>query len=216
MVTRVHAALVALVLAAGLARVATYEPPLPPAPVAFDLWGRLVVTRSARMTFTYGPDPSVVETATGSIDVAAQRSSARVDVTGLGPGSYDEVVDRAAVYLRPQGGRWYRYLVTTGAPSRAFGLLALLTKAGPLRHAGRALVRGVPATRYRAADVAEFAVYVDRDGLPRRLEHRAGPPGHPIARLDLHDFLDGGAITVPPRFTAVAGRDEALRAAGLS
>lgn len=204
MVVRAQAFLVGLLLVAGLGRVLTYVEP-PPVPSAEQLWTALLGARSMRMQVLYvAPDGAVSELGVGVIDLAAQRSSARVEVVFVG--RYDEVVDRTAVYVRPKPGRWYRYLVTGTTPARGYELADLLRTAGPLVRDGTGVVRGVTVHRYRAGTLR---VLVDAAGLPRRIE---APSGATLrAQLDLYDFGAAPAITPPPRFTSVDGLGDALR-----
>lgn len=206
MVAKVQAWLVALVLLTGLGRVVTYDPP-PPQATAVELYGALLNARSARATVeVLGHRGAPAERAVGTIETAARRVSLRVE-TGR---PYDEITDPAFTYVRIPGA-WYRFAGGTGPGGRALRLLNLLSAAGPLTFVAKAVVGGVETDRFTATTTdGRLDVYVDRDGLPRRIELHTGN----VVRLDLSDFLAPPAIRQPVRWIPATDLADAFRKAG--
>jgi hypothetical protein len=206
---RAQAVALVVLLAAGGVRVATYEDVPRIVPRAADVWRALVLTRSARLTLSVGSSylaRGVVEPATGRTLLHVLRAE---------HAPYHEVTDRSFVYLRPEPGRWYRYLRAAVDETRALDVLVQLGAADPLRYVKREPVRGLATVRYRGTlpDGRALDVWVGADGLPRQVSARRRPDS-PLVTVLLGDFLAPRPIEVPLRYVPVTDAAEAFRLAG--
>lgn len=182
---------------------------------------RTIATPSGRFAFTVtstaGGERASFSGA-GSYDNVRRRSAMRIDLSSLGDASVDALETRfvdgvAYVKLPDRGSKWTRSdpgklgplgASLGGAVTDPSGLLTYLQGVeGTVEIAGREKVRGVDCTRFTATSPRRADVFVDSDGLVRRLRLELLPttePDGPLTEVEveLFDFGAGLVIDAPP------------------
>lgn len=183
---------------------------------------RTIATPSGRFAFTLtstSGDERASLSGDGSYDNVRRRWALRMDLSSLGEAGVDALEARfvegvAYVKLPTPGSKWTRYdpaaLGAAGAPLGATladpsGFLSYLLSAegllgaeGSVELGGRRSVRGVETTRLALGAPRRAEVFLDNDGLVRRLRLEllaATEPGGPVTEVEV-DYFDFGAEVV--------------------
>ncbi|HKA83993.1 MAG TPA: hypothetical protein VKD21_09020 [Acidimicrobiales bacterium] len=178
--------------------------------VAFDRRARRVGVE-VDMSGAADPPGTGVSNAAGLVaagDVVYARAGPLAAVVGHVPGDWVRA-DRAAFGTRGASSDAARLVLDPLGPFEVVG-----DTSAAARVVGHDVIRGSPATHLATsadlgAGVTPIEVWIDADGLIRRLEirlptHAAGRPGAVVTTIDLYEI--GGAVSIPVPAAAGGGR----------
>lgn len=231
---RLQAGLLAFVLLLGLAKVAAYDPPpgvseRDAAQVAAAARARGAAKVDVRLSIADRNRVGARMTGTGVASFGDGRSRVTIGMPGVVTsrfGAAPEYEVRAAAgrgYVRPIGADgWASFPeaadLAPGLPTAA-GLLTAIERYGPVRRSGGGDVRGVACDRYEPVapdpDAPRFALWVGRDGLPRRVEWVVPYEGLTATyRIELYGWGVRADVEIPAHARDVGSPGAALRVVG--